>query len=159
MIKAVKMTVGLPFGLGNLEFEPNETEQRAAWILYVELMTRVPIQQIGPQDGLLREALDSMYVLFDVTRQVLREAGPDVVHGADSLGPVALEVLNKGLRPFISKWHRKLLLHEQKCLPSTSPLEHELGWEFAEQMRTELIELQQGMRVYADALGKIAGIK
>ncbi len=40
-IKAKSLKVGLPFGLGSIEFEANEAEQRAAWSLYVEMTTRI----------------------------------------------------------------------------------------------------------------------
>jgi len=32
-VKPTKFTVSLPFGLGQLEFEPDEAQQRAAWEL------------------------------------------------------------------------------------------------------------------------------
>jgi hypothetical protein len=37
-----KVSLNLPFGLGGLEqtWEPNDDEQKAAWELYVELVTR-----------------------------------------------------------------------------------------------------------------------
>lgn len=35
-----KLSLGLPFNLGNAEFVTDETQVRAAWSLYVELITR-----------------------------------------------------------------------------------------------------------------------
>jgi hypothetical protein len=158
-IKAKKLTVGLPFNLGSLEFEANEVEQRAAWSLYVELTTRIAIQPLDPEEGLLREALTSLYSLFELTREILREAGPEVAHGQNSFGPVAIEVLNVGLRPFTAKWHPRLLAHEQLRPEGVSALEHERAWAQFEEMRKELAALQQQMGVYADVLGKISGAK
>jgi len=158
-IKATKLTVSLPFELGKLEFEPDEVQQRAAWSLYVELTTRIATEPFDPKRGLLREVLNSLYSLFDLTREILREAGPDVAKGPNSFGPVAIDILNKGLRPFTTKWHPSLLAHEQKRPPGVSALEHEQAWEHAQEIQQELAELQEQMKVYADVLAQIAGAK
>lgn len=158
-IKATKLSLNLPFGLGGIVIEPNEAEQRAAWTLYVELMTRVAVQPLDPDTGLLREALKSLYSLFDLTRKILLDAGPEVAHGPESLGPIAIEVLNEGLRPFTAKWHPRLLDHETWRPSEMSQLEHERQWQHYDEMRQELEDVQKKMRKYADALAKIAGAK
>lgn len=158
-VKATKLAIGLPFNLGQLEFEPDETQQRAAWELYVELTTRIAVQPLGPEEGLMREALSSLYSIFGATREILRQAGPSVAQGPHSFGPVAIEVLNKGLRPFLAKWHPLLLAHEQTRPPDVSARDHERSWEKATEFRQELARIQEQMMVYADALGIIAGVK
>jgi hypothetical protein len=157
-VKATKLTVGLPFNLGKLEFEPDEVQQRAAWELYVELSTRIAVQPLGPEEGLLREALSSLYSIFDATREILREAGPSVAQGPNSFGAVAIEVLNKGIRPFLTKWHPLLQAHEEKRSPEVSARDHERTWERAPEFRQEFVELQGQMMIYAEALARIAGV-
>lgn len=157
-VKATKLVVRLPFNLGQLEFEPDEVQQRAAWELYVELSTRIAVQPLGPDEGLLREALSSLYSIFSATREILRKAGPSVAQGPNSFGAVAIEVLNKGIRPFLTKWHPLLLIHEQKCPAGVSAREHERAWEKAPELRQELAELQEQMMIYAEALVRIAGV-
>ena len=71
-----KVTLSLPFGIGGIEMEPDSTERDAAWELYVELVTRVAVQSLHPQEGLVREAMNSLYSLFGSTREILRKAGP-----------------------------------------------------------------------------------
>lgn len=158
-IKATKLVVGLPFNLGQLEFEPDEVQQKAAWELYVELSTRVAVQPLAPDEGILREAISSLYSIFGVTREILRKAGPSVAQGPNSFGAIAIEVLNKGVRPFLTKWHPLLLAHEQRRSPEVDARDHERSWERASELRKELIELQEQMRIYAEALAKIAGIR
>lgn len=158
-ITAKRLSVGLPFGLGSIEFEANEVEQRAAWSLYVELMTRIAVQPLDPEHGLLREALTSLYSIFGQTREILREAGPQVAHGEKSFGPIAIEVLNQGIRPFTAKWHPRLLAHEQVRPAGVGAFEHERAWKDDQTMRDELVELQAGLRKYADVLAEIAGAK
>jgi hypothetical protein len=158
-IKAQKVSISLPFGLGGVELVPNKVEQRAAWSLYVELTTRIAIQPFDPEHGLMREVLTSLYSLFGLTRQVLREAGPEVAHGPHSLGPLAIEILTKGLAPYTTRWHRKLLDYESARTPGASPLQHERAWADFPQMRKELEDLQREMKRYAEALAKIAGAR
>ena len=158
MVKASKLVVGLPFNLGQLEFEPDEVQQRAAWELYVELTTRIAVQPLGPNEGLLREALSSLYSIFGATREILRQAGPSVAQGPNSFGPMAIEVLNKGLRPFLAKWHPLLLAHEQKRQPETTARDHERAWEKTTELRQELAKAQEQMMIYAEALALIAGV-
>ena len=157
-VKATKLTIGLPFGIGQLDFEPDEIEQHAAWELYVELMTRVATRPLEPGTGLLREALSSLHEIISVTREVLRKAGPDIAQGPNSLGNVAVEVIVKGIRPFLSKWHPLLLKYEHERSANTNPFEHEQAWEEAAQFRKELAEFQDQILVYVAALGRIAGI-
>ncbi len=158
-IKATKISVSLPFGIGKLDLEPNAVEQKSAWTLYVELMTRVAIQPLDDESGVLRDVLNSLYTLFDLTRSVLCDAGPEVAHGPQSLGPVAIDVLNKGLRPFMAKWHPRLLAYEKKRSDNLSHVEHEHQWEQYDGMRKELEDLQKKMQAYADVLAEIAGAK
>ena len=58
-----KLSLGLPFNLGNAEFVTDETQVRAAWSLYVELITRIAVQPLRQDEGLYREALNSLYSL------------------------------------------------------------------------------------------------
>ena len=156
--KATKLAISLPFGLGQLEFEPDEVQQRAAWELYVELTTKISVQPLCPDEGLMREALSTLYSVFEASREILRRAGPLVAQGPNSFGPVAIQVLNKGLTPFLAKWHPLLLAHEQKRPPDVSARDHERSWEKASEFRQELAQVHEQMMVYARILAKIAGV-
>jgi len=158
-VKATKLSVGLPFNLGQLEFEEDETQQRAAWELYVELMTRIAVQPLGQDEGVLREALTSLHSIFGVTREILKKAGPSVAQGPNSFGPVAIDVLNKGLRPFLVKWHPLLSAHEAKRPADVSIKDHERTWDKYAELRSELAKLQEQMIIYAQALAKISGAR
>lgn len=76
--KTKKVSSSLPSGIGSLEWEADPTECRAVWSLYVELVTRIAIQQLETDTGLLREALISLYNLFPVTWQFPKESDPNV---------------------------------------------------------------------------------
>lgn len=113
---------------------------------------------MSPEEGFIREALSSLYTIVDVTRKILREAGPSVAQGPNSLGPVAINVIIKGIRPFLSKWHPLLFEYEQDRPKQIDQFEHERAWEKAPQFYQELDDLQEQILVYVEALGKIAGI-
>ena len=153
-----KVSVGLPFKMGHAEWEVDDTEARAAWALYVELVTRITVEPLYSQEGLLREALTSLHEVFPRTRDILKAAGPSIAKGMPSVGSVSIEVLNRGLRPFLSKWHPELLHWESHRTPETSPRDHELEFPKREDLRTELRDLQRELRTYSEALGKIAGV-
>lgn len=157
--KLKKVSVHLPFGIGGAEWEADPTERRAAWSLYVELVTRIAIQPLEADEGLLREALNSLYSLFAVTRQILREAGPDVGASYESVGGIAIAVLNKGLRPFLAKWHPLLQAWEAQRPVQVNPKEHEQNWTEEPKLRSELESLRQELEQYANALATIAGVK
>jgi hypothetical protein len=77
--KQVQVKLTIPF-IGEISgtWEPDEAERRASWELYVELVTRVAVVQLGPAEGLLREALSSLREVFGITRGILRRYGPAV---------------------------------------------------------------------------------
>ncbi|RAM51081.1 MAG: hypothetical protein C6Y22_11900 [Hapalosiphonaceae cyanobacterium JJU2] len=154
-----KVSVSLPFGIGSAEWEVDPTERRAAWSLYVELVTRIAVQPLDTNEGLLREALNSLYSLFGTTRTILKEAGPDVGASHDSVGGIAIAVLNYGLRPVLAKWHPILQTWEAQRPPHLSPQEHERNWSEEPKLRVELELLRRDLEQYADALAVIAGVK
>ena len=155
-----KVSVSLPFNLGTAEWESDPTERRAAWSLYVEMVTRIAVQQRGSTGGSAREALNSLYKLFDITREILREAGPGVGASHNSAGGVAIAVLNQGLRPFMDVWHTRLQAWEEQPLPDgISAWEHKQAWPEEPQFREDLEMLRQELEQYAHALAVIAGVK
>jgi hypothetical protein len=159
-IKAAKLEIGLPFDLGKITLVPDDAQKNAAWELYVELTTRISVQELKDDEGLVREALSSLYSLFNITRGILRKAGPGVAkNGSNSLGAVAIAVLNIGMRPFLSKWHPVLQSYEAQRPEGVSPREHEDAWEKIGEVRKELNELRGELSVYALALEQIAGVE
>lgn len=149
---ATRLTLNVPF-IGSIEWTPSPVQRTTAWALYVELVTRVAVQDGSAEAGLVREALASLHSLFPTTRQVLREAGPTAGSAENSVGGIAIAVLNRGLRPFLSKWH-----------PQYSEWERAHGrkgreWKREAEFRKELRALQADLSKYADALKKIAGVK
>lgn len=142
------LSLNLPFGLGGVTVDVSEAEARAAWELYVEFSTRVAAHPLTPGAGSVREALDSLYSLFETTREVLRAAGPEVGETPESLGPLAILVLNEGLRPFLVRWHTEVEAGDGT-----------LGAARRAEFDRELEDTREGLRQYVESLAAIAGVR
>lgn len=160
-VKEVQIGLG-PTGpsiSGNIEV--GNKERDAAWELYVELVTRISVVKLQPDEGLLREALSSYYTLFGSTRQILRNHGPDIAQakgGSMSFGELAVRVLNEELRPVLAKWHPALEDHENKRTEDKSRLQHEKDWEHNQQLRDILEKRREVLDQYARVLADIADV-
>lgn len=141
----------LPFGLGGVTIEVTEAEARAALALYVEYATRISGTELERGMGSPREALSALYSLFATTREILREGGPEIAQGFESLGFVAIRALNDGVRPFLVRWHTILTAREGQNDGLTS--------EERASFDSELAELRKDLDVYVEALGQMAGIR
>lgn len=157
--RLTKVSVNLPYGIGGAEWTPDNAERNAAWKLYVELVTRISVEELAENEGLLREALTSLHDIFPETRKILKDAGPEVGARMPSIGGIAIRVLNRGLRPFLSKWHPMLLAWETRRPHETSSMDHERKWAHATQLRAELRTMRGSLAEYALALGQACGVE
>ena len=141
-------------------WEPNDTERAAAWELYVELITRIGVVPL--ENGLLSEALSSLYSLFGSSREVLRRYGPDVAEpkrsGQYNLGYLVVVMLNFALRPVLSYWHPELQAWEHVRPADVSPLDHERAWPRADELRAILDDAREHLDIYATTLAAACGV-
>ena len=159
----VKVNLRIPF-IGHVEgtWEPSDAEQRAAWELYIELVTRVSVVEIDPSEGRLREALSSLYSLFATTRDILKSHGPSVAvktRSGITFGGLAVAVLNGQVRPLLTKWHPELTSYEATCPQGEDPIGYERRWEKAGQLRSELEATRRSLIEFARLLGKVANVE
>ncbi|GAB3479549.1 hypothetical protein [Nocardiopsis coralliicola] len=158
---SVKLSIPM-FGEISGVWEPDDAERRAAWELYVELITRVTVVDLRPDEGLMREALGSVYTLFGSTREILRRYGPDVAlrrpRGKLSFGAISVAVLNGALRPFLARWHPALTSYEATLPEGGDLVAHERAWEHADELRRELAEVRTALTDLARLLAEVAGV-
>lgn len=144
------------------QWEVDETQRKAAWEIYVELITRVTVVEIKNNEGLLREALSSFYSLFDTTRGILKKHGPSIATPGKptdtTLVHIALGVLNKVLRPLLASWHHRLKEHEDQRPMDVAIPDHEKAWEYASVLRDEIRRVQGQLVEYADVLAEVLGV-
>ncbi len=162
-LKNVEVSIKIPL-IGEIKgtWKPDDNERKAAWEMYVELITRISIVELQPDEGLLREALSSLYSLFNITRDILKRYGPTVAQpkgeGSISFGYLAVSILNAVLRPVLAKWHPLLLDYENKRDPSVSVLEHERKWDKNDELREALNDIRTTLSRYANVLAEVAGV-
>ncbi|MGV9315511.1 hypothetical protein ACWDR0_25505 [Streptomyces sp. NPDC003691] len=158
---SVKLAIPLVGEISGV-WEPDEAERDAAWELYVELATRISVVELDENEGLLREALSSLYTVFGTTRDILRRYGPAVAPrvpaGQVTFGALAVTVLNLCVRPLLSKWHPLLTAHESLRSDLVDPVAHERRWARSAELREELEGVRRVMLALADALNEVAGV-
>ncbi|MFJ8036063.1 hypothetical protein [Streptomyces sp. NPDC096032] len=148
----VKVTVPQ---LSELTFIVNNDARQVAWQLFVESVTRVSVQRLDDDEGLLREAMSSLYGLFVTTRETLKVARPSThVRAGMTVECLAVNFLNAELRPFLSKWHPRLRTFE-----AAWPDRSESEWPQAAECRSELRQLQAHARQYVLAFARLAGVR
>lgn len=159
--KLSRVTVKLP-GIVEGEWVASRGQKAAAWEMYVELVTRIAVQPLAANEGLLREALASLYTLFGETRRILRAYGPEVAKPERkkllSFGGIAVDVLNVWLRPVLAAWHPRLQDHESRRPAGASALQHEQAWPAAVELRATLEELRVRLVSYADLLAEVCEV-
>ncbi|MEU9123275.1 hypothetical protein AB0C96_25980 [Streptomyces sp. NPDC048506] len=157
----VKLTIPFVAEISGV-WQPEESERQAAWELYVELATRVTVVELGENEGLLREALSSLYTVFGTTREILRRYGPAVAPrvppGHVTFGVLAVNVLNLSIRPLLSRWHPLLTAHEATRQDGTDPVTHERNWDRAAELRAEIEAVRKVLMKLAQALNEVAGV-
>ena len=163
-LTSVSVKLQLPY-VGGVEgtWQPDEREREAAWEMYVELVTRIAVVELRPGEGLVREALTSLYSLFETTRAILRKYGPVVAkpkgEGDLSFGSLAVIILNGVLRPLLARWHPLLQEHEARRPEGVSARAHERAWEHERELREELGRVREALVDYANVLAEVAGVE
>lgn len=143
-------------------WEPTECERNAAWDMYVELVTRIPIAQVKPGESSLQVCLSSLYKLFEATREILQKYGPSVARprseGQMSFGYLSVKVLDIILRPFLVEWYPLLIDYESTRMGSESAREHERKWARYEELKTGLTEVREALLQYAQLLARASEV-
>ena len=126
-----------------MEWKPKDEDKTAAWELYIELLTRITTQPLPPEDGVEKTALDSVYSLFPLTREIIKRNG----RGCAEFTKLAIVVLNQIVRPFTARWHR---LSEKGAFKDPAQ---------CQAFRKELAVLQTQLTRYTQMLGAMAGVE
>ncbi len=126
-----------------MEWAPKDEDKDAAWELYIELLTRVTTQPLAKEHGDEATALDSIFKIFGLTREIIKSHGRLCIE----FTKIAIVILNQKIRPFTAKWH-KLLLANAFAKPNK-----------CNEFRTELAKLQEILVIYTRMLSDMAGVE
>ncbi len=125
-----------------MEFVYTDADEKAAWEMYVEIITRVLSRSLFDESGDEKAALQSIYSLFPTTRELLKTYGRE----GQTFSKLAVIILNQIIRPFTTKWHNVLI---NEFLNQNHKIE----------FRNELETLQNELRKYARALAEVANVE
>lgn len=100
--------IGLTSGV--IKLKKNNIDRQIAYKLWLELNTRKIGLPIDLNHDVIHEVYNSWYIFFGIAREMLKELSVDKVgkdKNSDSVANVAIEVLNVGMRPHLTKWQAK----------------------------------------------------
>ncbi len=126
-----------------LELNFSDTDKKAAWEMYVELLTRITTQRLNVEDGDEMTALSSIHSLFGTTREILKKYGSTCIE----FTKISVVILNQIIRPFTAKWHKKSI---EKAFENPDE---------CSVFRNELEILQEQIKNYSRLLSDIAGVE
>src|SRR5215208_6783534 len=128
-----------PSEFDEIPWLPEEADSKAAWELYTELRTRIATQPLTYRAGDEGTALDSVYQLFQLSRNIIK-----VNSHCTHFAALTIRILNKHVRPFTAKWHRV----KTEGLLSSADVRYEF--------RRDLSDLQLTLRTLTHLLGLLA---
>lgn len=102
-LQALQKAIQLPTKVLERTWQPTPADERAAWLLYTEMRTRIATQPLHYRSGDEATALKSLYDLFEFTRDILRKRETPCVHFAI----ISVFVVNIIIRPFTAYWHKR----------------------------------------------------
>lgn len=139
--KLDSLSIDAGFLSADLKF--NNADKKAAWEMYIELLTRIATQNLEPSHGDEKSALNSIFSLFNLTREVIKKNGTECIE----FTKIAIVILNQVIRPFTAKWHKRSLAgafdDPDEC----------------KYFRGELSALQILLRRYTQLLADMAGVE
>lgn len=97
-------SVALGFGPSSINIRVDRREQKLAYALWVELGTRKAALPFDEEHDVIVEVYDSWYKFFGIARDLMRDMPPYPSKGHNSLAFVTESLLNKGMRPHLTKW-------------------------------------------------------
>ena len=135
-----------------LKITSTSSQRRAAWMLCVDLATRIVVRDMHDDYGDNGDALGSLYSFFQSARKTLSDTSPRPGVDGETVESYVIRVLNRDLAPFLSAWHPQWDAW-RKANPNAPSIE----WAYHKAFRDELRELQKKAHQIAAGLAKIAG--
>jgi hypothetical protein len=118
-----KITLNIPFGLGNIVYDASDQDRVLAWKMYIQLKTRKAALPFDEDHDIISNVYDSLHEVFSVTRNLLSECCPHYQETQKSISDFILRVLNDGIRPHLTWWHPIFRSWWERALNSQGNLE------------------------------------
>ncbi len=135
-------SVKINIKFAEMEFTYNDMDEKAAWEMYVEIITRILSRPLLYNNGDEKTALNSIYTLFSTTRNLLKMYGRE----GQTFSKLAVVILNQIIRPFTAKWHNISIQGFQNEAENM-------------EFREDLKILQEEIKKYMVALAELANVE
>ena len=149
----------LSLGIGNssITLHYSNKDKEIAYKLWVELCTRKIGLPFDEENDVVAEVYSSWYDFFKIARELMKEIPVQKLSHDAKLIYITEEVLNKELRPHLTKWQAKYQkwYNVQPKDDDRTPQEIQREYNEYNELVKDLIETNGHMIAYIDILRKI----
>lgn len=134
-------------------------DREIAYKLWVEMSTRKIILPFDEENDVIVEVYDSWYSFFGIARGLLKDIPVEKLNSSKQLISVTDRVLNKCLRPHLTKWQARFRKWYNLQLDSNSdltPQEIQYTYPHYDELIKELKAINKNIDYYGEILKKLA---
>ena len=148
-------------GIGKVNLQPREEDIDVAHKIWTELVTRKAALPFDPENDVIVEIYDSWYALFGRVRELISKIPARLVRddpATQQLVSIAIESLNKGLRPHLTRWQirfRNWYSSQSEMLITKSPQEVQREFPEYKDLLMDLQSVNEDLIQYAGELQKL----
>jgi len=153
-------------GIGEqkVRIKPNYQDMQIAYKLWVELGTRKIGLEIDLDNDIISEIYDSWYEFFKLTRELIKDIPVSKIRKDEStkeLVRIAIEVLNEGIRPHLTKWQARFrkwynTANETNENKGLSPQDIQKKYPEYEKLTKEMMKVNRRIMEYRKILKQMA---
>jgi len=158
--------ISLGIGGHQVTLTPNFKDRQIAHKLWVELNTRKIGIEIDLENDVVLELYNSWYSFFQITRDLIKEIPVEKMRFRKNeieFVDLAIEVLNKGLRPHLTRWQAKFrrwyeleINQADQMLRLLSPQQIQQRFPEYEELLADIIKVNDRLIYYKTQLKKIS---
>jgi len=142
-----------------VKFKFSREDREIAYKLWVEMSTRKIILPFEKENDVIVEVYDSWYSFFGIARGLLKDIPVEKLNSSKQLISVTDRVLNKCLRPHLTKWQARFRKWYNLQLDSNSdltPQEIQYTYPHYNELVKELKAINKNIDYYGEVLKKLA---
>ncbi len=153
--------VDLGIGTNSIKLKYNNIDQEIAYKIWVELNTRKIGLKFDEENDVIIEVYNSWYVSFGEIRDLIKELPGGQIEKNSNLVRLVLEVLNEGMRPYLTKWQARFRKWYNEATgneeyKNLSPQELQKKYPQYNEMVSDIKKANEHMVVLQKKMGEIA---
>ena len=156
----------IELGIGSnskVKLKYDSRDRQIAYKLWVELSTRKIGLEFEKGYDVISEVYDSWYEFFKIARELLKEIPVEKIQDdkETSLVEISIQILNKCIRPHLTKWQAKYRKWYENELEKNkdkqiSPQEIQKEYEYYDEMVEDILNVNKKIKKYSKILYSIA---